>query len=238
LTLRITFREDTVPIEQAMILLDQLDAAMRDTLSFPETQATDTSLFPNQLLSIVPAKEESLHSEVGLLHQFVESQCKITPKRPALEFVTSLHDKALKKTWNYEELDAEGNKIANLLTQNGSLPADLITICFDKCPEASFAILGILKAGCAFVALDPHAPIARKLFIIKDSQSKCLLTTTQHALELQQVLGIPVICLDKITGSDSYSTPPTLPRKIEPSDFCYCLYTSGRLQIDALRGPL
>src|SRR5579862_975587 len=128
-----------VPVEQAVILLDQLDATVRDTLSSPEIQATDMSLLPNKLLSIVPAKEEFLRSEVDLLHRFVESQCQTTPKKPALEFVTSLHEEAPKRTWTYEELDAEGNKIANLLTRNGSLPADLVAICFDKCPEASFA---------------------------------------------------------------------------------------------------
>jgi ferricrocin synthase len=231
LNFKITFREDILPVEQARLLLDQLDAAMNDTLTFPKAQALDMSRLPSELLSITPAREQFLPSEIGLLHQFVEVQRRHTPKRPALEFATSLHNgEVLKTVWTYEELDTEGNKIANILMHHGALQADLIAICFDKCPEASFAILGILKAGCAFVALDPNAPIARKLFIAKDSQSKYLLTTRQHAAELRQSLDIPVISLDDKSLIDSFSIcPPILQRKIKPSDVCYCLYTSGRL---------
>ncbi|KAH0564857.1 NRPS protein [Trichoglossum hirsutum] len=231
LNFKITFREDKLPVEQARLLLRQLDATMNDSLEHPEAQALDMSRLPKELLSISPAKEQYIPSEVNLMHQFVEVQRGNSPKKPALEFATNLHNgEVLKTIWTYEELDAEGNRIANVLTHSGALPADLIAICFDKCPEASFAILGILKAGCAFVALDSNAPIARKLFIVKDSRSKCLLTTEQHASELQQQLNIPVISLDNKSYINGFLVhPPALQREIKPNDVCYCLYTSGRL---------
>ncbi|KAI9831569.1 MAG: hypothetical protein M1819_004800 [Sarea resinae] len=226
---RITFADDLIPKEQAQMILRQLDALIWDTVNSLSAQSTDMSKLNTKLLSITPPKERMLASDVKLLHQFVEWQARCSPEKLAFEFASSLHGpKLVRQQWTYHQLDADGNKIAHLLQTKGAKPGDLVAICFEKCPEASLAILGILKAGCAYVALDPGAPIARKSFIIEDSEPSIILSAGEKASELQDHVRIPVINLeDKKTIEKMPSESITLPRAISPSDTCYCLYTSG-----------
>lgn len=229
---RIVARDDILPPEQASLLLEQLEWILSDTLSHPKRHSSDMSLLPEKLLSIIPPKEAHIQSPVTTLHQFVEMQARKVPHRTALEFATSFGGARSGKTcWTYRQLDEEGNKIAQLIADMGIGPRSLIAICFKKCPEASFATLGILKAGCAFVAIDPEAPVERQKFIIKDSNSSLVLAMTDTITALREQNSAPVICLNNIadilgTLSPSWQ-PPEILQNLQGSELCYCLYTSG-----------
>lgn len=229
LELRLTHRSNIVPQEQAKLILEQLDDLLVDCLFSPESQSSDNSGIRASLLSITPSREPTLPSSVELLHEFVEESAQRFPTRIAFEFASSVTSEGIeKRTWTYHDLDNAGNKIARLLQKLDATPGDLIAICFDKCPEASFAILGILKAGCAFVALDPSAPMARKQFILQDSGSRLLLCASDRRNELRALSGVSVMALDEHGLLDDISShPPALTRPIKPDDTCYCLYTSG-----------
>ncbi len=225
-------RNDVLPPEQASLLLEQLEYTLNDTLCHPKHHSTDVSSIPKKILSITPAKEVHIPSPVTTLHQFVEMQARENPHGAALEFVTSFgRYQNTKLRWTYRQLDGEGNKVAQVLVGMGIRPRSLIAICFKKCPEASFATLGILKAGCAFVAIDPEAPIDRQKFIIRDSNSSLVLAMTDTAAALREQNSARVICLDDIanvllTISPSWQRPEIL-KNLQGSDLSYCLYTSG-----------
>ncbi|KAK2807041.1 NRPS [Emmonsiellopsis sp. PD_5] len=227
LEFQLTFETDILPRGQAEILLDQLNALLIDTilsLDSPCTHFSDAG--QSSLLSVVAAKETKIPSPVDLVHQFVEVQARQFPSRTALEFATKTHgDRLSIAKWSYKEFNEGANRYANLLLKNGARPGQLIGVCFDKCPEAYFAILAILKVGCAYVALDPGAPVARKNFIFQDSGAKLLLCTSERRDEFD---GIPLLALDSPRILDGIpSHQPMLERPIQPQDNCYCLYTSG-----------
>lgn len=193
---------------------------------------------PNQinpsLLSILPAKVTSLPSPVALLHQFVEYSAQLYPKRVALQFASTISPEVVNNKWAYQELDENGNRIANLLSSLKVSQGDLVGICFDKCPEASFAMLGILKAGCAFVAIDPSAPWDRKEFILNDSRAVLVLTSNGSFCSAWRMgdmtekgIGIKVVDLSNEDWKEVSGQPPSLAEPIRPEDTCYCLYTSG-----------
>ncbi|KAF1948057.1 hypothetical protein EJ02DRAFT_472530 [Clathrospora elynae] len=224
---RLTFLPHVIPKEQACLILDQLDHMMESFVFHANLNAAET-LFHQQLYSITPAREHELPSHPKLLHELVEHTATKHPHRIALEFVSARPDggRAVNQ-WTYSELDAEGVRIAQLLIAHGIQPGSLIGVCFEKCAEASFAILGILKAGCAFVAIDPGAPAARKAFIIKDSQAKAVLSMSAQSCRFAADVDVPILNLDEI---EWHSLPPTKPlrnRGISPQDRSYCLYTSG-----------
>lgn len=177
-----------------------------------------------------PAKEACIPSNVYLLHQFLEFQASVCPQKTALEFVTSCEmDRIVKHEWTYHELNMEGVKVAQELISMGVKPQSMIAICFNKCPEASFAILGILKAGCSFVAIDPAAPADRQEFIVRDSKS-CLVLAAKDTVEaLRENIKVPVASLEN--RGKSFTASPTSLHQLSPrpqgSDTCYCLYTSG-----------
>lgn len=225
----LTFRTDILPREQAGLLLKQLDYILIDSIFSPESDSTNFSPPNPNLLSIAPANEAKIQSPINLLHQFVEVQAARNPSKTALEFISDVSEKGVtKKTWTYQQFNEEGNRYARLLQSQGASPGSLIGICFDKCPEAYFSILAILKAGCAYVALDPTAPISRKHFIVEDSGCKIVLCTSVHSEELKGLAGTVTLAADTPGILEIFSgLSPSLERPVRSDDTSYCLYTSG-----------
>ncbi|KAJ5447818.1 AMP-dependent synthetase/ligase [Penicillium cf. griseofulvum] len=229
LQISLSYRGDLVPAEQGTILLSQYDKFLQDTVFYPDSNSTYHGPVGNSLLSITPAKEAPILTTVSLLHQFVEGNALKIPEKTAFEFASGdTADSLRKMTWTYREFNECGNKIAHLLQAKGAVPGGIVGICFDKCPEASMAILGIMKAGCAFLAIDPGAPISRKQFMLEDSGTKILLCNQSKMAELEGLPAIDVQALDEPGMLDRVSTGDvSLSRPIRPDDTCYCLYTSG-----------
>ncbi|KAK2627657.1 hypothetical protein QTJ16_002303 [Diplocarpon rosae] len=230
ITLRLTFRQDLIPAEHALLLLKQYDFLLLDTLRNPKGFCDVAPCASDQLLSITAAKEDILPAPVTLLHQFVELGAREFPDRRALEFATNLDPQDFKSTsWTYKQLDEEANKIACMLLKHHVEPGKMIAICFDKCAEASFTIIGILKAGCSYVALDPNAPADRLKFIVEDSGAKLVVAAGKPGQDLKEILrNTELILLDSpgVFG-ECTSEQPKLSRDVIPEDVAYCLYTSG-----------
>ncbi|CAK7231570.1 NRPS [Sporothrix bragantina] len=241
---QITYDTGVLPTEHAAVLLEQLDGIVGHLASCPDGSEHDlVSLHPN-IYSVLPPSVFELPSEVKLLHEFVERQAELRPSKTALQFVTSFDERSggvpIAKECSFRELNTRGNQVARLVSQHAE-PGSIVAICFDKCPEAFFAMLGILKAGCAYLALDPGAPSARKDFILQDSGAKLLLTDTTRAKEpvarngLSDIsAGVEVVFIDESSLRESSTSLHDSNHAFSerrhttvPSDVCYCLYTSG-----------
>ncbi|KAI7781044.1 hypothetical protein LA080_015278 [Diaporthe eres] len=227
LQLRVTFFNDVLPVEQAELLLQQFDVVLCDLAKHPDGQDVDVLKNHPELFAIIPAEHPELVSDINLLHGFVESSAAKYPERTALEFVSSFDgSRPVSQCWTYKELDQNGNRVANLLSKHAKT-GDIVAICFDKSPEAHFAMLGILKAGCALLALDPGAPSSRKEFIMKDSGASVLLTEKSTSTKLDFIVEVPVITIDHGSLTAVDASRPKLTRALVPGDRSYCLYTSG-----------
>ncbi|KAL7621778.1 hypothetical protein AAE478_007277 [Parahypoxylon ruwenzoriense] len=223
LKFNITYDTDILPVEQANILLRQFDAVLVDLLASPWGNADELASHTPGLFSILPAACERLTSPAELLHQLVEQSARRIPTTTALEFVEELSNSIHQRHWTYRELDEMGNRVADMLLDRNTPSGSIVATCFNKCPEAYFSILGILKAGCAFLSLDPGAPASRLEFILDDSAATCLLTE-DSGLNLNTTIPIYVVREHQLRSfSSTYQKPP----RISSSDICYCLYTSG-----------
>jgi amino acid adenylation domain-containing protein len=221
-SLALTVNRGLVPEEHANLLLEQYDHLLMQVLDGESSSAT----LSRQLYSTTPARFPSLPSPVRLLHQFVEESAKKTPNRPALEFAWDLSSSPKsRKVWSYQELDDRANQVAHMVQANGAKSGDIIAVCMDKCPEASFAFVGILKAGCAFLALDPELPQARKEFILKDSGATVLLVDETNDIQHDDVSATVLDLRGISLGVFSRSSVEVA--AIDPQATCYCLYTSG-----------
>lgn len=224
LRFQLTHRTNVLPTRQASIVLQEFDAAINKIMSIIDSNKLE---IPEELLSIVQCKDTKITTNINYLHEFVELSARETPENTALEFVTALNNgQACKRSWSYKQLDCAGNKIANLVTSHGVRAGELVAVCFDKCPEASFAILGVLKAGCGYLAIDPTAPEARKSFILKDSNCRLVLTTQAKVGDSYDAEKVTIVAIseDKLHGLSERKAPVTA---VSPQDTCYCLYTSG-----------
>ncbi|KAG8423317.1 Nonribosomal peptide synthetase [Metarhizium acridum] len=225
LHLRLTTRSDIVPHEQAELMLKQFDAVLIHLLKHPNATQNEIYKDRQSLFSITPPRIPVIDAPVEFVHQFVERNAELQPNFPALEFVSDFDDTpSSKMTWTYKELDDLGNRVAHLLS-NVVRVGNIVAVHFPKCPEAYFSILGILKAGCSFVALDPNAPKARKEFILEDSKAVCLLTTNNSDLPFS--LKVPAIAIDEENLRSHPSDTIMHDEAFTPKNTCYCLYTSG-----------
>ncbi|ODQ71594.1 hypothetical protein LIPSTDRAFT_4826 [Lipomyces starkeyi NRRL Y-11557] len=226
-TCRLHYNTSVVPTEQANIILQQFDYILRELLILPHRDCWRLDL-PIDVVSVIPPKLDEIPSDVKLLHEFVERQSQLTPEAIALEFATVIEqDRVDIERWSYAELNRQANKVANyILSRFAVRPNDKIVTCFEKSPEASFAFVGILKAGCSFLAIDVTAPISRKRYIADDSGARCVLTHDRLLNELTaKEIKLPVVSVTSLAVSNAPDTPPSV--HLQPENLCYCLYTSG-----------
>ncbi|KIW17100.1 hypothetical protein PV08_04291 [Exophiala spinifera] len=223
--LQLTFRRSILPPEQGRIILQQFNGIVEEILALASNEQTTLS---NSLLSVVPPQDQRIATEVRFLHDFVESTAIQKPSSVALEFITGMkEDVCESRSWTYSQLNSNGNQIAHLLLKHGASVGELVAVCFDKCPEAYFAILGIQKAGCGYLAIDPGAPKQRKDFILRDSECKLVLTMKDNLSDFDASEDVLVLALDIEDWQRFPVEKPELSRELKAQDTCYCLYTSG-----------
>ena len=131
-----------------------------------------------------------VHPVERKLHQLVEAQAKQTPTAVAIEF----EDEYL----TYAQLNSKANRLARLLSQQGVGPDSIVAICFERGIPQVLAILAILKAGGAFLPLDPDDPTLRKEMLIVDTNAKILLTTYSKRRDFDKALASKVIVSDAL----------------------------------------
>lgn len=222
LRLTLTYTTKRIPSKHADYILRQFDTIMNSLLV--DHEDGNPRLYERQpeLFSVVAAEEKVIPTEIRCLHEFVERQAIRTPDAPALEYAATLE--STRRVWSYRELNDMGDRVAETLRRL-QVRGSIVAVHFDKCPEAYFAILGILKAGFAFVALDPAMPSARKSFIMQDSQACCLLMRSHEAPDFDT--HVPVQGIDEGVLRSMIGVSPEVSKSIDPSSTCYCLYTSG-----------
>lgn len=223
--LQLTFRRDVLPQEQGRIILEEFDGMVEEILALASDKQTT---FPRSLLSVVPPQDERIATDICFLHEFVEATATQKPSGMALEFIISMKDHICeKRSWTYSQLDAAGNQIAHLLLNHDTSVGELVAVCFNKCPEAYFAMLGVQKAGCGYLAIDPGAPRQRKEFILQDSNCKIVLTMKENLSEFDASEDVLVLALDIEGWRRLPLDKPVLSTNLNVQDTCYCLYTSG-----------
>jgi tyrocidine synthetase-3 len=130
------------------------------------------------------------------------------------------------KIYTYKELDERSSQLGHYLQQEyGVGRNDLVGVMVDRSEKLLLAILGILKAGAAYVPIDPAYPQARKQFILNDTGAKVLITQSDHLFELDYYTG-GLFAID--IQLDNLSTPVSMPPvDSHATDLAYVMYTSG-----------
>ena len=152
------------------------------------------------------------------LHQLFEQQVERTPDALALSF----EDEHL----TYAELNARANQLAHYLQAQGISLEDRVGVLVQRSVEMVVALLGVLKAGAAYVPLDPQYPQSRLTFMLADANIKALLTQQSllHSLPEHQAR---TVCLD--TDWPLIAQQSVLPTNnlAVVDNLAYTIYTSG-----------
>uniref|UniRef100_UPI002AD352C6 non-ribosomal peptide synthetase n=1 Tax=Frankia sp. Cas3 TaxID=3073926 RepID=UPI002AD352C6 len=98
---------------------------------------------------------------------------------------------------SYAELDARASRLARYLIGSGVGPESVVAVCMERGVDLMATLLGVLKAGGAYLPIDPGYPAERVRFMIDDAGAVCVLTTKSWVLSLPEGLEVPVLVLDE-----------------------------------------
>ena len=152
------------------------------------------------------------------VHEMIREQAIKHPGRPAVGF----EDRSI----TYAELNAEANRLANLLRRMGVTAETRVAILLDRCAETIVSLLGVLKAGGAYTPLDPGSPKERLAGMIEDSGARVVVTQNRLA-ELISGIDVKTIRIDGDRDAIESQSDEEPPNEARPDSLAYVIYTSG-----------
>jgi amino acid adenylation domain-containing protein len=157
------------------------------------------------------------------VHELFEAQAAARPSAPAAQFRDV--------TMSYEALNRRANQLANWLLQMLGKGATgdtqpLVGIAVERSLDMLVALLATLKAGCAYVPLDPTHPEQRLRHILNDAKVAALITDGKVAENLARE-GTPTIHLRKQIGNIAAASATAPAVRVKADDLAYVIYTSG-----------
>jgi amino acid adenylation domain-containing protein len=200
--------------------LSEFETLLRGIIANPEQLISQLPLLDNsarQQLLIDWNATQADYPDTNCLHQLVETQAQLTP-----EAVAVVYDG---QQLTYSELDLQANQVANYLTSLGVQPETLVGICVERSLAMVIGLLGILKAGAAYVPIDPHYPLDRIEYMLTDAKINLLLTQQSLCHQLPQVQQLVCLDTDWEKIAQSQATAPQV--QINPDNIAYVIYTSG-----------
>jgi amino acid adenylation domain-containing protein len=129
-------------------------------------------------------------------------------------------------TLTYAALDLRANQLAHLLIARGVGRESLVGVCLDRTASLPVALLGVLKAGAAYVPLDPNHPQERLTYTVQDARVACVITQARFAPSLAAA-GAPLLVLDDDPALLEAQPIESLAVQAAPGDLAYVIYTSG-----------
>ena len=154
------------------------------------------------------------------LAELFEAQAERSPNATALLF----GDAEL----SYAELNERANRLAHLLVGQGIGPEDLVAVAMPRSVEMIVSLLGIVKAGAAYLPLDPDYPAERLQFMVEDADPICAITIGEAGRSLPESLRR--IRLDERETEEALARSPKsnpINRERRPENPAYVIYTSG-----------
>ena len=199
-------------LEHVRNLLESLPAR-------PDAALADVSLLGGaERAALVAASVNPTELPSEPVHRAFAAQAARTPDAPAVEHADTVV--------TYRELDERANRLAHHLRSIGAGEHGLVGLCVERDPSMLVGLLGILKAGCGYVPLDPAYP-AERLRWIQDDARLALVVTQERCRDRLPPSGARLVSLDGDAAElgAHAADDPDVP--IHPESVAYMIYTSG-----------
>ena len=152
------------------------------------------------------------------IHHLFEAQVSCTPEAVALSFEG--------EQLTFEALNRRANQLARYVQRRANRRLTLVGLCVERSLHMVVGLLAILKAGAAYVPLDPDYPLERLNFMIHDAHIALLLTQKHLTARLSDDT-VPVVYLDSEREGIAQQSDENLVSLVTPEHLAYVIYTSG-----------
>ncbi|CAM2069822.1 Amino acid adenylation domain-containing protein [Sulfidibacter corallicola] len=191
--------------QRLAVLAEHVPAVLgaRDALPLPDHQ--------RRLIAAANATETPIPET--LLHLDFEAQCRTSPEAPAIIFED--------ETWTYDRLNRLANQLAEVLGERRS--DELVAVLLPKGPVQIAAVLAVLKAGAAYLPIDPTLPENRIAHLLEVGLVRRVLC--QAGIQLPDGSEAQAVFVDRFDPlSDGAENPKS---RVRPTDLAYVIFTSG-----------
>ncbi|KAJ4116109.1 Nonribosomal peptide synthetase 4 [Fusarium equiseti] len=219
--LQLCYWSDRVSDSQAENIASTFDQILTSIISsdpaLPTNQLNILSDHCAQQLTSWNASEPELLNHC--VHQVFEHNAQHLPSdAPAIE--------AWDGGFTYREVDAAASQLAQHLVSLGVTRETYIPLCFEKSAWAPITMLAVLKAGAAFVPVDPSHPPERISFLVRNVDAKLILCS-QSVVDRFSAMNIPIFAVSHETVSSLFAPPVAPPVEVQTRDAAYIIFTSG-----------
>jgi amino acid adenylation domain-containing protein/thioester reductase-like protein len=199
-------------------LLNHFHSILQNIVTDPQRPVSTYSLLDEnewQQLIVDWNQTQSDYPRELCIHEIIQEQAIRTPDAIAAQFE--------EEHLTYQELNQRTDKLAEILISQGVNSGILVGLFVNRSIEMLIGLLGVLKAGGAYLPLDPSFPADRLAFMLEDSGAAVILTQTSLLTELPEN-SAQIISLDDLPKSTSSNESSHTAR---PEDAAYIIYTSG-----------
>jgi amino acid adenylation domain-containing protein len=212
------YDDKIVPEAQMQRILQQHAHLMKWISQHPDLSVRDIpALCPEDHKQLQQWNLQSAPQETFCIHDLISQRCSSQPEAPAVC--------AWDGEFSYRELDSISTTFAAHLQRKGHIQPDVIVpLYFEKSRWTAIAILAVIKAGGAFVLLDPSTPFKRLQGICEDTNAPFVIAPPGLASRAEELIGKVVMLDDKAIV---YNLADYAPSPVRPNNILYIVFTSG-----------
>ncbi|MEI6574595.1 MAG: amino acid adenylation domain-containing protein [Bacteroidota bacterium] len=220
--LSVTYPTDIFLPQTIQNLLHNYKILLNSVISHPEENIGDLSYFSeiekSYCKGVSAVFAENTNAEPTTWLGEFNAQVRLSPDLKAL--------RDIRQEISFRELDKASDHIAHMLIRNGVRKNDFVGILLPREASLILTILGVFKAGAAYVPLDYNIPAARINFMAKDAGLK-LIVSTEELSGSAASCGIPVLKFSEMMADQRFTMGVTENELPGPGDLAYVIYTSG-----------
>lgn len=208
------FEETTIQLfqEHLRLIMEQIvkapDAALKEITIL--TSKEEDLFFPVVTEEVSPFK--GYHG----IHEVIDEMCETHKDNTALVFGNS--------SISYAELDTKAEAVAGAILNLTQGEQQVVGLCIDRSMDMIIGLLGILRAGCAYLPIDPEYPMDRRIYMLRDSKATILLTQVGLAEDYSFFNGV-LLNIEQLP-LNNYGKRKSKP-KVSGEHLAYIIYTSG-----------
>ncbi|EJM97622.1 non-ribosomal peptide synthetase [Herbaspirillum sp. YR522] len=220
-TARLEYSTDLFEAATMARIARHYQALLRQMVADPQQAIGELQLLaPDEREALLQSSENRQGHGTGDVLALIEAQVARSGSRPALRVPHT--GQAL----GYAQLNDQANALAHWLMAQGVGCDDRVGVCMERSQDMVVALLAIMKAGAAYVPMDPDHPPQRLQYFIDDSRTRLLLT---HAPVWAQLQGLAPGCAPVDVGTLDLSAQPrhNPGLALHPEQLAYVIYTSG-----------
>lgn len=219
-SLGLQFNSDLFDPATAERFLEHYENALRDIVHDPSTPISQIHLLSETQQHELDAwSTPSVETPTGeLVHERIARQARQTPD----EIAVVCGDAEL----TFDQLDRRANQLARYLRESGTGRGDRVGLCLDRSIDLVVAMQAILRAGAAYVPMDPTYPAQRLVDIATGAGMSTIITAERHINSLGEFRG-NLICTDRDRVQIDQQSTESLGAIASENDLIYVIYTSG-----------